>query len=271
MKRALFLVVALISALAVGQVVDLGSPERTVRSFVSSINGGRLVQAAQHVSGAALGQHLKELEKNAGKTEIKLSNLKVTLGAKNTATATYDLQIEAPQPRSVKNDSLNLVKKGANWLIVPAAPNRNSPLSLSSLAMFLANPKLVTSNKAATTSTTCLSQIKQLSIGTMMAYQDLKNVFSFNASTWQKAVLPYLQDKKILACPEGGAGVAYSFNQSLSGKKASDFTNPSSIVMIYEGSGGKLNFRHNGRAAVAMMDGSSKFVDQAGAKSLKWK
>jgi len=49
------------------------------------------------------------------------------------------------------------------------------------------------------------------------------------------------------------------------------FTQPQITVLFYEGANGKLNFRHNGKAAVAFADCHVKLIDAAAAKDLRWK
>jgi prepilin-type processing-associated H-X9-DG protein len=41
--------------------------------------------------------------------------------------------------------------------------------------------------------------------------------------------------------------------------------------MLYEGKDGKLNFKHDGKAAVAFADGHAKLVTEEEAKTLIWK
>jgi len=46
-------------------------------------------------------------------------------------------------------------------------------------------------------------------------------------------------------------------------------SDPANTVLVYEGKDGKLNFHHNGRAAVAFADGRARLIGGAEAKNLR--
>jgi prepilin-type processing-associated H-X9-DG protein len=46
---------------------------------------------------------------------------------------------------------------------------------------------------------------------------------------------------------------------------------PTRTILVYEGKGGQLSFRHNGKAAVAFVDGHAQLVTPEEAKKLIWK
>lgn len=72
-------------------------------------------------------------------------------------------------------------------------------------------------------------------------------------------------------CPAGQKGAAgYTLNARLAGPRAERVSRPASTVLFYEGKGGVLEFRHDGRAGVVFADGHAALVDSARAKQLRW-
>jgi hypothetical protein len=81
-----------------------------------------------------------------------------------------------------------------------------------------------------------------------------------------------------LNCGEDRPGAAsYSFNGNLAKKRLKSVTNPARTVLLYEGSGGRLAFRHKDLrkrgpvANVAFDDGHVELIDQKQVDTLKWK
>ncbi|HZH97557.1 MAG TPA: hypothetical protein VEX38_01185 [Fimbriimonadaceae bacterium] len=270
MRRALLLSVLLLSGSAFAQKADLSTPEKTVTGFVSAVRTGKLNLATQYVKGGKATTTFREMEQSSRSTPLKISNLRISSKGAN-AIATFDLTVGAGNPKSFKNDSLKLVKVPAGWQIVPSAPSQGSNLSLASLAMYLTNPKIAEKARGASKSTVCLSNIKQLAVAVMMLMGDNDDTLALNGSNWQQKVMPYLQNKQLFICPESGGKTAYSFNGNLAGRKGTSIPNAKRTVLLYEGSGGKLNFRHNGKAAVAFADGHAKLIDKKEAATLLWK
>jgi prepilin-type processing-associated H-X9-DG protein len=84
--------------------------------------------------------------------------------------------------------------------------------------------------------------------------------------------MPYIKNESIFKCPSDASGaVSYSFNANLAGVKLAKVSAPAETVMIYEGKNGKLDFRHEGKAAVGFADGHAKLVNAEGAKKLHWR
>ena len=73
-------------------------------------------------------------------------------------------------------------------------------------------------------------------------------------------------------CSSDTAGaVSYAFNFAIAGKKTTRIKSPATTVLIYEGKGGKLEFKHGGKAGVAFVDGHVKMITEKEAKKLVWK
>ena len=61
-----------------------------------------------------------------------------------------------------------------------------------------------------------------------------------------------------------------TLNPAIGGVRANKVKSPKVTVVIYEGNEGKLNFKHNGKAAVAFADGRARMINKKQAKRLKW-
>jgi prepilin-type processing-associated H-X9-DG protein len=94
--------------------------------------------------------------------------------------------------------------------------------------------------------------------------------FNFDANTWKTAVSPYVADPNAFNCPVVHSGEAYSFNSALFGANSMAVTEPANTVMIYEGKDQKLDFRHEGMAVVAYVDGHVRAISEYSAQKLKW-
>jgi prepilin-type processing-associated H-X9-DG protein len=90
---------------------------------------------------------------------------------------------------------------------------------------------------------------------------------------------PYVANNAVYICPSDkapylqtdGVKTSYSFNANLEGVSVASVKNSSQVVLFYEGKNGKLNFRHNGKASVAFVDGKTTLVSEKEAHSLRWK
>ena len=97
-----------------------------------------------------------------------------------------------------------------------------------------------------TTAAECLSHIKQLGLSTLMYMNDHNDKFIPKSEDVHKALAPYTKLKAVWNCPETGKP-AYTLNANLLGKAATTIVRPDETVMLYEGKGGKLDYRHEGR------------------------
>ena len=64
---------------------------------------------------------------------------------------------------------------------------------------------------------------------------------------------------------------SYSLNPYFEGGGPSTKKSSADVILLYEGKDGVLNFRHDGKACVAFVDGHVEAVSQEAAKSLRWK
>jgi prepilin-type processing-associated H-X9-DG protein len=193
-----------------------------------------------------------------------------------TANVTAKVTVKAAsQPKSDTFDTdVNLVNAEGGWQIVPRSPEElkkgNDDL-VNLIAYSLTDPKVFGKARDSARAVSCLSNVKQISLGAMMFVQDWDEVFKLKAETYKKSLMPYLKNASIFTCPSDTAGAtSYSFNANLAGVKLAKVKSPAETIMIYESKNGKLNFRHEGKAAVGFADGHAKLVDAAAAKKLRW-
>ena len=117
----------------------------------------------------------------------------------------------------------------------------------------------------------CQSNLKQVALAFMMLASDNDDTLKCTPSDWVEKAMPYMKDRSRLHCPDApGDDVSYSFNPKLAGLRVMDVQSPADTVLVYEGKDGKLDFRHDGKASVAFLDGHVKQVDEAQANSLRW-
>ena len=84
----------------------------------------------------------------------------------------------------------------------------------------------------------------------------------------REKALPYYPALDAFLRPSSGQK-SVSFNTKLAGRALSK-SQKSQTVMLYEGANGKLDFGSDGRAAVVMVAGNVRFVDEKRAKMLHW-
>jgi prepilin-type processing-associated H-X9-DG protein len=279
MKPVVALLCILLATLSVAQepelTVDRSSPEKTIQAFTELFQKGLIENAMYCVLDFKPTDTMR-------KRVAQLSGLKFTLsavisdvkinGVKATAKVVTTLTLDKPDQKQTFNDLVNLALNKGNWLIV-------TPKKMPEGKSFINNTVYVLSVDAAKAekekkdpSYVCLSNIRQVALAFAMLCSDSKDVFKVQADAWKKSILPYLKNTSFLTCPlDAKDVVSYSINPLVAGKALSAFAAPAKTVLLYEGKGGKLLFRHNGRAAVAFVDGHAELVDAAKAKTLRLK
>ena len=253
--------------------VEVDTPDGTINAFVSAINEGSFSKAAVHVVGGKPNTNFTQTKLILDGIKLSVSDLKVdTKGDK--CKATYRIRMELPnRPANVQSESIDLVRVDGEWLLVPAGQTSMSNEVLPSIAMLTVTDMggVLANAKKAAQKTACLSNIKQLGIALMMYLADHDDKFSMNSSKLKAALNPYTKNDRLWTCPlTPKAGAAYSLNAKLLKKNHIDIEEPHFTVMLYEGSKGKLDFKHAGYAAVAFADGSAKMVNAETAKKLRW-
>lgn len=267
--------------------LDLSTPEKTVRTFLASFFEGHFKQAVKCVAGGVARPEFDEMESDAKthpmpqKDKIKIAEVAVTLAGDS---ATAHVKYAQPLPSELASEEdVPLSKLGDDWKIVPmdlaaamklqsdpSAGGKNLPLIRMTTAMFTNSPVFAQARSSAR-KVSCLSNVKQVSLGLMMFLQDYDEKFALKPVNYKAKIMPYVKNEGIFHCPDDKSGaVSYSFNVNLQGIALAKIKSPAETVMVYEGKGGKLEYRHNGSACVGFADGHAKMVNQTGAKKLRW-
>lgn len=247
--------------LAVTAVVFADTPEDVVRQFASAVAKGDLAAAAKLIKGGAVPS-------GPAPRDLIVSDLTIEDLA---STTLGDFALVTYTARTSKNpasrEHMVLIKSGDSWLI--DVPQGREGLGFTSL--ILSDPPVMKQAKSAAVTTACLSNIKQIGLALMMFLTDNDDKFLVTEANWKTKSEPYIKNMDMYRCPLEPAGSSsYSFNSKLVGKNAAAIQQPAETVMIYEGKGGKLDFRHEGRAVVCFADGHAKLVNEADAAKLRW-
>ncbi len=117
----------------------------------------------------------------------------------------------------------------------------------------------------------CEANVKQIDLGILEYTQDY-NKYPPSAANYKSVVFPYIKSEQVFHCPADSAGgESYSFNTNLQGVSIAHLNAPSQTVVLYEGRGQTLDFRHDGKAVVGFADGSVRAIPQEQAGTLRWK
>jgi prepilin-type processing-associated H-X9-DG protein len=106
--------------------------------------------------------------------------------------------------------------------------------------------------RAAARQVSCLSNVKQQALGTIMYVQDYDETFP-PSNTWVDATFPYVKNDKVYRCPEVPAGSSnaygYAFNSALSRKLLKKVSVPATTQMMYD----STNLSKNATDAMATL------------------
>lgn len=120
--------------------------------------------------------------------------------------------------------------------------------------------------------TTCLSNLKQVALASLMYAQDYDEVF-VRMPGWDDALDPYIKNRDVFHCPSDRRKVSlsYGMNPHVAGlsvptrqsEDAQSLVLPddaATIVAFYDGEGPEIIERHNDGANFAFMDGHAKWL-----------
>src|SRR5579871_4377136 len=242
------------------------SPSDTVRQFIAAWNANDHAAMAALVLGGKktnldlMPEALPHVDITAISEKVNGSDAIVTV-----TIATTDRNRRG----GTETDSLKL--NSGKWLLVPAKPSDADPGGLATIAAFAVNPgPMMKIANASAKATLCLSNVKQLGLGCLLYTNDHDDKFIPKGQDTHKALAPYLKNRDLWICPATGK-VGYSVNAQLLGKSMQKVAKPTETIAIYEGANGKLEFRHEGRAAICFVDGHAKLVNKAEAAKLRFK
>ena len=87
-------------------------------------------------------------------------------------------------------------------------------------------------------SASCMSYLKQLSIGVYMYLNDYDEKFPLKEN-WAEGLMPYIMNREVYECPSGGG---YSYNSELSGVSDEDIWSHGDCPMVFESAAGAAPF-----------------------------
>jgi len=282
----LFSLVSFAMVSAKAMAFDLSSPRATVHSFVSSINQYNFAQAAKCVEGAEteMSEAAKAIGNDWKKQDITLvlSDLRSSVD-KSDATVIVNVTILTKGKKKVLSaheSHLKLSRQAEDWKIVSDDSNLYSEFDvLSFMATVLKSSeesqKIYETAKGNAQLNSCRSNLKQISLALQMFVQDHNHVFALTSSSLKKELKAYVMADAVYYCPvvsgDDKKEPSYSFNNNLANITEASIKDPSKTIMLYEGTNGELNFRHNDKANVAFADGHVKSIGRKEAESLLWK
>ncbi len=269
---------------------DLSTPKATLQSLVSAYSRHDVAAITQCVSGGSTKDvPEKLLQQNFNVTNAECKNVLVEVSGKQAKAAVeYEVSMKINDNDRVVHytftEMFSLQKGDSGWLIEAAKLNPTDkevsfgliaqPLHLIT-ALIGPDPGYRNAMGVAvkqSEATLCLSNTKQIALGCLMYTQDYDEVMPRSAAKYNSLVEPYIKSQTVFQCPLDVKGaISYSMNANLQNRTLADITNPANTVLLYEGKNGKIDFRHEGKAAIAFADGHAKLLTEAETKSLIWK
>ena len=264
---------------------DLSSPESAVRSYWTAYCKGDFAAATACIENAKYNSAFDAMAQDQ-KSHPATFTIKDVRTDLNGDAALVQMYVTIKEPRAGQSQSftsaVNLHRSNDVWRIKAdiesAKPSSSGNMDqINMIAWALSDPHSMLPMFAEARNTAraqmCLSNLKQLGLGARMYSQDFDEKFMFKAVAYGKAIMPYIKNQAVFHCPSDDAGVlSYSFNANLAGGGVPSKPNLASIlVLIYEGKAGKLDYKHDGRAAVCFADGHCDMISEMDAKKLRWK
>ena len=263
---------------AQGIKMDRSTPEACIRSFCAALSGQAMRTAIECVAGAdstaISDSFFQEMQSHPIKMAIDSATTTIT---GNSATCAISGKF---LPDGTMTDgkglflkeTINLTNSGDGWKIVPPKTAKleedRVDILVSTIAYLLKNPAVMEHARSQAQGTSCVSNLKQMALCSLMYAQDYKETFPSKSVEIHKALLPYCKNAAIFSCPQ--TKKAYTFNSAVRGKKLASIKSPATTVLIYEGTDNKLSFVHDGKAGVAFADGHVKLIDAKEAAKYSW-
>lgn len=285
----LFCLVFIVQAKPAPPTIDLSTPEKAVRSFLTMYSAGELRQAGRCVEGFQPTPQIDEFDRDMKKYKMLMSGppvIKDIVVQIDGDTATAKVSFGPLVQKGMSEvEQISLKRTGQDWKIVPldqiglikmsqemqSRTAHDFPLITMMSSTLDKFPALYAMRESARVRS-CSDNMKQIAVGALMLTQDYDEVFKIKKENFMVKILSYHKNKEMFHCPSDAQGaISYAFNGNLSGVSIAAVKDPTKTVLFYEGKNGLLNFRHRGRAAVAFVDSHVEMLDAAGAKKLRWK
>jgi prepilin-type processing-associated H-X9-DG protein len=235
---------------------------QTVRAFLAALEKGEIPKASALVAKNkpdAADSRIRGIVPAGSHLVMSASRV---YGNESETIVVAEIEVTAPDRPAYKlTDTFRLRKDGDTWKILADPINNQSGPPPSIVAMLLADPSVTQQASSASKRTVCLSNVKQLALGTIMYATDNDDRLP-DASHWRSAVMPYVKNAEIFRCPTdtSGAVSSYRMNPRLSRLAMTAVREPANTAMIYEGDGNGFIARHNGTGSVGFVDGHAKVL-----------
>ena len=252
------------------QAQDLSTPEAAVRSVLTGFCKGDIGEAINCIESAKYNSLLDSMG-SAQKLipySYTLSNVQAHIDSDNATVTTLQVSLQQGGVATVQQftSTIKLHRSSGGWHIIanrggPFVPGKPDPVNAAVRAM--AEPRAaVASLEAARTreriAQGCTSNLTELATAALMLLRNHDGRYDLSADSYQKFLDPYLPNRSVFRCPSDRKGAdSYAFNPHIVGHLYTSISNPSTLVVIYEGRAGKLRFKHDGKAGVvSIADGS---------------
>ncbi len=288
----LSLLIALIGLIATGcsfgQQPDLASPKSTVQALMEAVQKDDIKTIARCVEGIDETQLPPQRGMGFGDATT-LKDLKFVVEVTgDTATVAVSFEVIPKKPLLAGTDSFSYVemfslkKAAAGWLIVPEKypvkgtdPSfrlRSRPVQ-NMIAQLAAWQSLKKAEKIAEAGPPdsigkCLFNLTKLGEAVKMYTEDQDGKLPASQSEFRTALTPYLRSIDQFHCPLDAKGaISYSMNANLYQRKMAEIHSPAETVLMYEGTGGLVEYRHGRMACVCFADGHVKMMTPEQMKS----
>lgn len=251
------------------QYYDPRTPQGTLRAFATALTKADLTKAATHIVDAKPAVNLSELKQAMQKrrTDYSIMQLRIAVNG-DIATISFLFRVSQPPNLSSSYAWAVLRQTEGGWKIEPARTLEisNSIDPFSSFVSLLSGQRLPSEGR----DDISMQGSKLLRLGSVVQTlaADRGEKFALQSSQFRQSLLPYYPTLDVLLRPAEGQEGKVSFNTNLTNVPLKKVRFPQRTVMLYEGENGKLDFRHNGRAAVTLVAGHVRYVDEETAKKL---
>ncbi len=252
--------------------VDRSAPLKTLESFSKCVEIKDYSGLLSCVKGAkrhTLTESMFAPQAQAFKLSYKIDKSEVGM---TNATLSARVYMTDNGNTALGMDSIRFVNEHGVWLIVPENVDAKGDRYISQLVEMLAEPdQIFQKAKTAAIRRTCEDKMREVAIGMILLANKNGGVLKVTAGSWRKAVAPFIKNGSDFMCPFRKDGsFPYSFNSFLAGKSLIKLLDHQEMILLYEGKNGKLEYRHGGRAIVALTSGAVKSVTPEEAKKLIW-
>lgn len=276
--------------------IKADTPKDAVSMFLGSFTFTRSTVIAELVENAnpdsqVLKSFVKEIHASLADFHFFVSDIKITAVSQNPnlVTANFNIVLIDDMGHWIKQDDSITLRKhtsqnGDYWLLVPGNPKDfqdkfyayKNPDNKSHFTLLLATELVYPAQMQAQYHLhESVSQLNQILLGAILYAQKHKWQLDFDASQYKKVLLPYIKPDSLFTAPGDPDGtVSYSMNPNIRGINLENFKDTKeahSLVVIYLGHDQKLDFKYDGYATVAFMDGVVRKVSREQAKDIRWK